>query len=1132
MAKNTWNKSLPCMLALMLPPLVQAGVAGKIQFTSGEVRILGSDGVLREAYKGAEVFERESIITGPAASAQIKMIDGATLAMHAATHLQLEAYRLNDQSRHEEKALLSLLQGGLRNLVGLIGKRNSENYTIRTPNAILSVRGKEFEPVQLLSGTQLGQLPVSVGGKLGQTVTSLTSSSGTTLISAQEVGVGKNANEASQVLLSLAGRSVGSAKRGNLKPDNGETVEETAAAEVRPANEARLRKLLSTQAQLGAPVLQTDSARVLVGSDTSGNSINTASQILSTSQGGTLNLNTDTLSQAQDELAHKRPAMVSAYFQPPNLNSGSQGVTLDQTGLGQQLTSYNQLLKNNASQQLTLAAAVEIGKQNLSQATFALDEAKVSGNKQPSLIDNSQQALEASEAALKQAAFSQDNDIGGSKQIQQFADLSSKLLARYQQNLARYLRNPSADNKQALALDLQALSSLGQEGTQAAQALSASREAVSAAQQAANLALQKAKQAQQNLAAIPSGDANYVLFKAAAEKALSSAQQAQKAVDEALAIWNNGNQLLSQLNTLQQNAARQPNLNGQAGFLASNGNAANLYSISKPGAVLDVNSQAQTAGGARVYSLIHVADAQTKIEEGALIDQNFGLSRVKGGSIVSEQDYFGVDANGVQGWGAYDKNSGQFRLGLTETKVVELGAASWHGISGPAAWPPKLVQNLTGESHYYTAGSTHPTDSNGKLGIMEGAKLQANFSTQSVQAQIKFAFGDQHWELADLQIPLRGNQFTAASCDTCPAGGNPGGIAVVNKNGVDARNGNSASMSGSFFGNGLSAAGLQYSVTEGVPLQVRDPLTGKMHTIINSNTMQGVVAFRGNTQNTATAFRAVLADDGSAFLNTYQPADLRRPGVQTTDLYLNPVNRLTEDKNGMNGFVGVASTNPAQAAGNTSIGRGTAQAVDRGSVRIDPATTVNWGRWENGTVDIYSRDGSTKLATLNNQGRSVHFLNVSTQSERVAALPLTGSATYKLAGATQPSDHQGNLGTLTQAKVDVDFTTQRANTTLGVNFNTPGNTSNWLLQAQNTPISRLDSNFASANQNHGVNGQSHLVSCTGPSCGTQNIGSLNGFFIGSGASGLAINYDLLSGDKVNNQFLVKNNAHGMVILRK
>ena len=136
-----------------------------------------------------------------------------------------------------------------------------------------------------------------------------------------------------------------------------------------------------------------------------------------------------------------------------------------------------------------------------------------------------------------------------------------------------------------------------------------------------------------------------------------------------------------------------------------------------------------------------------------------------------------------------------------------------------------------------------------------------------------------------------------------------------------------------------------------------------------------------------------------------------------------------------NNVTGFAGPYPVQRQipGISDFDINTASNIDTG---FDSMTVLRWGRWSGGSAEITLSDGSTVTQDLTNQ--SLHW--VSGPENGTPTMPITGSASYTLVGATSPTDNLGNVGTLGSASFDADFTNLRVDSTLNIDING----SNWL----------------------------------------------------------------------------------------
>lgn len=536
-------------------------------------------------------------------------------------------------------------------------------------------------------------------------------------------------------------------------------------------------------------------------------------------------------------------------------------------------------------------------------------------------------------------------------------------------------------------------------------------------------------------------------------------------------------------------------------------------------------------------------------------DTATGLSwgRWQGGTVTRSSQYWGTDAGGNSGLGAYN-SSGTFVIGGVDTMSSVLGTGSLHWIAGSGAAPDYLPQVLTGTANYTLIGGTRPTDLLGRTGTLNSASLGVNFSSQLANANVNFTIGSDTWNMRSTDMQLYGPSFSSTmSCTETSCASS----VVLTKNGAATSTTGTAttgfamgSMNGALTGLGLNGAGLQYSVTEAVPGSV-DPVTG--YTTFTDNVIQGVAALSGPVQDTQTPFRAVGISDGWGNGEEWY---YKSSSLATSTLYRGsidsgeaPAARVVTDASGaLSEFIGRAyDYTPQGAPGPTAatsyegtpatIKIGSAVNQDVGSLTIN-GTTVSWGRWEGGAIDIYSRDGSAKLGTIDNTGRSLHWIAspVMTSDSTFTSLPLTGTATYTYAGGTRPTDMLGNVGTLNSATLSADFSNARVNAGVNVSFNTATNNATWNMTANNIPLRGRDG-FQSSTMLNGMNGITHTASCSGGTCGAQTVGGINGVFIGSG-QGAVVMYNMATGSSTTatsttpGTFNPANAVSGVAIMKR
>lgn len=159
------------LVGLMLLLSVEANAAtavGKVLMAVGQVSAQGGPEI-RPLERRSDIFVGDVLTTGKESQVQIRMNDGALIALGAEAVFNVKSYRFNEPGKKDE-AVLSLVKGGLRTITGHMEK---SGYRMETPAATLGIRGTIFDVYVAADGTvtvilREGGVDVtgSVGGKL------------------------------------------------------------------------------------------------------------------------------------------------------------------------------------------------------------------------------------------------------------------------------------------------------------------------------------------------------------------------------------------------------------------------------------------------------------------------------------------------------------------------------------------------------------------------------------------------------------------------------------------------------------------------------------------------------------------------------------------------------------------------------------------------------------------------------------------------------------------------------------------------------------------------------------------------------------------------------------------------------
>jgi hypothetical protein len=134
--------ALPIVLMFGVAAAVAAEDAGHVKVSKGAVEIERSGQRLPVAV-GQVVREGDIVITGADGSVGITFRDNSLLSLGPDSVLSIDRF-VFDSTTHQGRFDSSLKQGTLAAVSGKLAKQSPEAMKVKTPAAILGVRGTEF----------------------------------------------------------------------------------------------------------------------------------------------------------------------------------------------------------------------------------------------------------------------------------------------------------------------------------------------------------------------------------------------------------------------------------------------------------------------------------------------------------------------------------------------------------------------------------------------------------------------------------------------------------------------------------------------------------------------------------------------------------------------------------------------------------------------------------------------------------------------------------------------------------------------------------------------------------------------------------------------------------------------------
>lgn len=144
------------MVLAMLPVLALADGIGKIKTLSGQVTIERA-GKSAPATLGASVYQTDTIVTGKDGSIGLLFDDDSRLSAGPNSTLALDKFSFDPVS-HDGNFDVSMKKGTLSVISGKLTQKTPGALKVKTPAAILAVRGTEFS-VKVIDPAETEEAP-------------------------------------------------------------------------------------------------------------------------------------------------------------------------------------------------------------------------------------------------------------------------------------------------------------------------------------------------------------------------------------------------------------------------------------------------------------------------------------------------------------------------------------------------------------------------------------------------------------------------------------------------------------------------------------------------------------------------------------------------------------------------------------------------------------------------------------------------------------------------------------------------------------------------------------------------------------------------------------------------------------
>ena len=155
-------------LTLFFASLALAQNTAVVTSTTGTASVQTGQGPARTLKVGDELRQGDTVFTGAASSLVLKFDDGQVAALTQNSRMTISSYQYNPQTG-SGNVLLSLINGGMRAITGLIGRRTPSNVAYRAATATIGIRGTDITVAtdggNVVVTVAEGEISFTVGGR-------------------------------------------------------------------------------------------------------------------------------------------------------------------------------------------------------------------------------------------------------------------------------------------------------------------------------------------------------------------------------------------------------------------------------------------------------------------------------------------------------------------------------------------------------------------------------------------------------------------------------------------------------------------------------------------------------------------------------------------------------------------------------------------------------------------------------------------------------------------------------------------------------------------------------------------------------------------------------------------------------
>ena len=120
---------------------------GRVMMAQGSIELIHADGTRNVARGGTYFLSGDTFLTSSKSRAQLRFEDGTLISLRPKSEFKVNEYKYDPRNKDNNRSVFSLIKGGFSTVSGWLGKLKPEGYEVRTPVAIVGIRGTHYELV-------------------------------------------------------------------------------------------------------------------------------------------------------------------------------------------------------------------------------------------------------------------------------------------------------------------------------------------------------------------------------------------------------------------------------------------------------------------------------------------------------------------------------------------------------------------------------------------------------------------------------------------------------------------------------------------------------------------------------------------------------------------------------------------------------------------------------------------------------------------------------------------------------------------------------------------------------------------------------------------------------------------------